>query len=256
MLVVSGILYAHQSIIVVISAGCAAVASAEFCRLMHRSGSQARMWALLLSSVAAVVMTGFNIWDLGAVSLFGILGLMLIVAAIPYLFWFNFRDVSRMAFSEVVGLLYLGLTLSYIPLITVTGSGRIWLLYGLIVVSSTDTGAFIIGRLFGKHQLAPAISPAKTMEGALGGLASGVLFSMCLSRVFPFGMSLTLSILMGVLLSVIGQVGDLVESKLKRIARVKNSGRIIPGQGGILDRIDSVVLVLPVLYHTLSMGVT
>ena len=128
--------------------------------------------------------------------------------------------------------------------------------YGLIVVSSTDTGAFIIGRLFGKHQLAPAISPAKTIEGALGGLASGVLFSMCLSRVFSFGMSLTLSILMGVLLSVIGQVGDLVESKLKRIARVKNSGQIIPGHGGILDRIDSVVLVLPVLYHTLSMGVT
>ena len=256
MLVVPGILYAHQSIIVAISAGCAAVASSEFCRLVRRSGWQARTWALLLSSVAAVVMIGFNIWDVSVVFFLGVLGLILIVAAIPYLFWFNFRDVSKMAFSELVGLLYLGLTLSYIPLITVTDSGRIWLLYGLIVVSSTDTGAFIIGRLFGKHQLAPAISPAKTIEGALGGLATGVLFSVSLSRAFSFGMGLTLSILMGGLLSVLGQVGDLAESKLKRVARVKNSGRIIPGQGGILDRIDSVVLVLPVLYHTLSMGVT
>ena len=256
MLVVSGILYAPQSMIVVISAGCAAVASAEFCRLLRQAGLQARTWALPVLSVVMVVMTGLNIWEFGAVFFVGILGVILIIAAIPYFFWLNFRDVSKMAFSEMLGLLYLGVTLSYIPLITVADSGRIWLLYGLIIVFSNDTGAFIIGRLFGKHQLAPSISPAKTIEGALGGLAIGVLFSVALNNVFPFGLDWMLSLLLGGVLGVLAQAGDLVESKLKRIARVKDSGRIIPGQGGILDRIDSVVVVLPVLYHSLSIGVT
>ena len=249
LLMVAGILYAPIIVVVGVSACCAALAAVEFCNLVRHIGGSARIWPLALSSGIAVVMTGYEFRDVGSAVVAAILVLVLIASGIPYLLWRNPVGVVKMVFSETTGLIYLGFTLSYIPMIVDATNGRSWLLYGLIVVSATDTGAYVFGRIFGRHSFAPSISPAKTMEGAVGGWVSGVCFSLSIAKVFSLGMGIMVSLGLGAVLSALGQLGDLVESKLKRMAGVKDSGRIIPGQGGILDRIDSVVLVLPVLYH-------
>ena len=252
-LVVSGILYASQLVVTAVTACCAFVGAFEFCILVRRIGWKARIWVLAPYSFITVLVAGSQFWDVEAALFVPLFGLISMLSAFPYLLWTNIRGVFKMVFSEVIGLTYLGFTLSYLPVIAAGENGRVLLLYGLIIISATDTGAYVFGRLFGKRQLAPTISPAKTIEGALGGLFSGVFSSVVIGKALSLGIGGMALILVGFVLSIIGQAGDLAESKLKRLAKVKDSGRIIPGQGGILDRIDSVVLALPVLYHILSM---
>ena len=249
LLMVLGILYAPILVLVGVSACCAGLAAVEFCNLVRGITGSARVLPLALSCGIAVVMTGYEFRDVGPGVVAAVLGVVLITSGSPYLLWGNPVRVFKMVLSETIGLIYLGFTLSYIPMIVDAVNGRAWLLYGVIIVSATDTGAYVFGRIFGRHPLAPSISPAKTIEGALGGWVSGVCFSLSIAKVFSLGMGIWVSMCLGAVLSALGQLGDLVESKLKRMAGVKDSGRIIPGQGGILDRIDSVVLVLPVLYY-------
>jgi len=132
----------------------------------------------------------------------------------------------------------------------------VYLAYWLIVVVIvSDTCAFFVGRRLGKHKLAPNISPMKTIEGAIGGILGAVIASLAIKyiftelEVFSIDISVSISVIGGVLIGCIGIIGDLGESKLKRIAEVKDSGTIFPGHGGVLDRLDSVLLNLPVTYY-------
>ncbi len=132
--------------------------------------------------------------------------------------------------------------------------GRFWLLYILIVTKMTDTGGYFIGKYFGKHKLAKQISPKKTIEGAAGGLIFAVIASLLFPLLANAGMgqpviqlSILQSLLLGGLISVLGQIGDLGESLLKRDAGVKDSNQL-PGLGGILDIVDSLVFTIPLLY--------
>mgnify|MGYP001300677041 FL=1 len=132
----------------------------------------------------------------------------------------------------------------------------VYLAYWLIaVVIVSDTCAFFIGRRLGKHKLAPNISPMKTIEGAIGGILGAVIASLAIKyiftelEVFSIDISVSISVIGGVLIGCIGIIGDLGESKLKRMAGVKDSGTIFPGHGGVLDRLDSVLLNLPVTYY-------
>ena len=122
-----------------------------------------------------------------------------------------------------------------------------WLLVALALVWAADTGAYFVGRHFGKRKLAPSISPNKTVEGALGGVAAGVVVALAFGTLAGVGFAqwpaLALVALVAVLASI---VGDLIESLLKRQAGVKDSGDLIPGHGGVLDRIDGVLAALPV----------
>ncbi len=127
--------------------------------------------------------------------------------------------------------------------------GFSWVLYALIVTWLTDTGAFVFGTHFGRHPLAPRLSPKKTVEGALGGIGAAVLGAAVFALMS--GRPLLLLLLLAACLSVCGQIGDLVESSLKRECRLKDSGQLLPGHGGILDRFDSLLFVLPLLYFSL-----
>ncbi|EXJ24137.1 Phosphatidate cytidylyltransferase [Alkalibacterium sp. AK22] len=118
----------------------------------------------------------------------------------------------------------------------------------LIVIWVTDSGAFLIGREWGKNKLAPTISPNKTIEGAVGGTGVATLVSAVYLVFFPLFNSYLLSLGFTVLVSAAGQLGDLIESKIKREHEVKDSGNLLPGHGGILDRFDSLLLVLNVLF--------
>lgn len=126
--------------------------------------------------------------------------------------------------------------------------GPQWLLYGLMLVWLADIGAYFAGRRFGKHKLAPNLSPGKTREGLYGALCVTTLYSYIASLYFDLEPGNTVLLLViSIFLTVISVVGDLYESLLKRTAGMKDSGKLLPGHGGILDRIDSVLAAMPVL---------
>ncbi|WP_424236115.1 phosphatidate cytidylyltransferase [Bhargavaea ginsengi] len=155
------------------------------------------------------------------------------------------RFTFEHAAFTVLAMLYLGIGFYY--LIVTRDAGIEYIIYALIVVWLTDTGAYFTGRSFGKRKLWPEISPNKTVEGFVGGIVVAVI-AACLFQLFmPVTGSYLILIAVTVIASVTGQIGDLVESALKRHYGVKDSGNILPGHGGILDRFDSLLFVLPVL---------
>jgi len=117
------------------------------------------------------------------------------------------------------------------------------------MVMLTDTGAYYVGRSFGRRKLAPLISPGKTVEGAIGGFIFAVITGPLCRLVFFPEINLLQSVLLGAAIGIVGQIGDLAESLLKRAAEVKDSGALLPGHGGMLDRIDSILFCAPVLYY-------
>jgi len=132
-----------------------------------------------------------------------------------------------------------------------TSQGFFQLLYLLAVTKTTDMGAYAAGSLFGHHKMNPTISPKKTWEGFVGGLIVSLLTSICLTTFIPHHLGFLSgwhAWILGCLLAVIGVIGDLGESLIKRVADIKDSGQIIPGIGGALDLIDSLLFTAPVFY--------
>ncbi len=165
------------------------------------------------------------------------------------------RDFSP-AFTDtakaVFGIIYVGFTLSHVVLFPPLQDGRLLLLTGLLVIWANDIFAYLTGRLVGRHSLSPRISPRKTIEGAIGGVAGGVVVGLGVDGLLDTGLSTAEMAGSAVAMGVFGLVGDLFESVIKRSAGVKDSGTIIPGHGGMLDRIDSMLFSLPVFYHYLT----
>lgn len=125
-----------------------------------------------------------------------------------------------------------------------------WLFVTLAIAFLSDTGAYAFGRLWGKHKLYPAVSPGKTWEGSLGGLVGANVATVGFGHFFLLPeLSLGHAVVLGVLGSLAGQVGDLFESMLKRSHGVKDSGNLLPGHGGMLDRVDALLFVGPVVYY-------
>jgi phosphatidate cytidylyltransferase len=136
-------------------------------------------------------------------------------------------------------------------------AGTVLVMFPIAVTWATDTGAYAFGRMLGKHKLIPSVSPAKTVEGAVGGLIVAILgawiYAHFLLRPFAqLGLSPMGLVIFAVACGVVGQLGDLAESLLKRDAGVKDSSKLLPGHGGILDRFDSLLFVLPVAFLLLS----
>ena len=178
-------------------------------------------------------------------------------AALISLVWVLFQSPREGAFHKwawlVAGVVYVGWMLSYWMNLRIMEGGRDWVYLALFTAFANDTGAFFIGRKWGRRRLAPSISPGKTWEGASGGLLSAVLVAVVVAVILNTISVLPVEywqvILMGCLISVFAQLGDLVESMLKRNAGVKNTGKLLPGHGGILDRFDSLIFVGPVVYY-------
>lgn len=155
---------------------------------------------------------------------------------------FTFEDAGFLLLSAV----YLGLGFHYF--IMAREDGLDYVFYGILVIITTDIGAYFVGRMIGKKKLWPTISPNKTVEGAIGGVVLACGVAVIYQLIFNFHSSMVILLLVTVLASVAGQIGDLVESAIKRYYKVKDSGRILPGHGGILDRFDSWLFVFPLLY--------
>jgi phosphatidate cytidylyltransferase len=127
---------------------------------------------------------------------------------------------------------------------TQTGGGLAWFLLALLVTWLSDTFAYLVGKSVGRHKLLPRVSPNKTIEGALGGLVAAALIAWGCDWAFGMHIGMGRSLLIGLGLGAIGQIGDLSESMLKRARGVKDSGNLIPGHGGMLDRIDALIFIL------------
>ena len=137
------------------------------------------------------------------------------------------------------------------------GAGTLLVLLPVLLTWGTDIGAYVFGRTFGRRKLIPSVSPGKTVEGALGGLVSAVVICLVYVRflLMPYaqlGLTIQGAVLFAVVISVAAQTGDLAESVLKREAGVKDSSNIIPGHGGVLDRFDSLLFVLPIAFLMLG----
>jgi phosphatidate cytidylyltransferase len=161
--------------------------------------------------------------------------------------------VTAMGVLYTGGLLSFGFALREYPYAIGDRAGSALVAFPLVLTWVSDIGAFFVGRSVGGRKLIPAVSPGKTVSGALGGLvttiaASWVYVHYVLTPVSSLAMSLAGALVFGAVISVAAQIGDLVESLLKREANVKDSSRLIPGHGGLLDRLDSLLFVLPVAY--------
>jgi phosphatidate cytidylyltransferase len=151
----------------------------------------------------------------------------------------------------VVGILYIGWLISHYVLLRGLPDGRNWVFFALFATFASDSTAFFVGRAIGRHQLAPHVSPNKTWEGAIGGLMGAVVIGLLFTLPTPLSLPLSYgqAVLLGLLVSVFGQLGDLLESWFKRRAGVKDSGRLLPGHGGALDRIDSIIMAGPTVFY-------
>ncbi|MEO8541289.1 MAG: CDP-archaeol synthase [bacterium] len=152
-------------------------------------------------------------------------------------------------------MLYLGLLLSCFVLVRDATLGREWFFLGLIATFAVDTGAYATGKTIGRHKMAPKISPGKTWEGAAGGYVAGVVAVLILNRLFDTGVSATTVLPLALLLPPSAMLGDLFESWMKRRMGVKDASGLLPGHGGFLDRLDSLLFVFPVLYLFLELRV-
>ncbi|MEW5762674.1 MAG: phosphatidate cytidylyltransferase [Bacillota bacterium] len=145
--------------------------------------------------------------------------------------------------------LYPGL-LVYLYLLRLTPSGWMWALFAVTTTWAFDTAGYLVGHRWGRHRMTPVLSPGKTVEGFCGGLAGALLVAFGLYFLFQ-APPVWVWLVLGGAVAVAAQVGDLVASAVKRFANVKDTGKLIPGHGGVLDRFDSMLLTLPLVYHTI-----
>ncbi|GAI44549.1 unnamed protein product, partial [marine sediment metagenome] len=179
--------------------------------------------------------------------------LLLTSAVVLPLIWLLLCRKKEGAFASwawtIAGILYVGWLLSYLVALRYLDDGRNWLFWALLATFGSDTAAYFAGRALGRHRLALHISPNKTWEGAIAGVFGATIVSLVLVTILSLPVSYGQAILLGLVISVFGQLGDLVESLLKRNMGVKDSSTAISGHGGFLDRMDSVVFAGVAVYY-------
>ena len=164
----------------------------------------------------------------------------------------QFNDHLRELMASVFGLLYTVFLLAHLPKIHQSAFGVHWAVLFFLIIWAGDTGAYFGGKKYGKRKLYPEISPNKTVEGSVSGLLSGVLVAIIYKLLLFRGANWSAIIIIPLLVGVVAQAGDLVESFIKRAFGVKDSGTLLPGHGGFLDRFDSVLFGLPFMYACLK----
>lgn len=174
------------------------------------------------------------------------LGIVFILLLLTYTVITKNRFTFEDAAFSILSAIYVGIGFYF--LMEARTAGIVYIFYSLFIIWATDSGAYFIGKAMGKKKLWPEISPNKTVEGSLGGVICAVVVAIFFGIFSEFNASLLTIMGITVVLSVFGQIGDLVQSAYKRHFGVKDSGNILPGHGGILDRFDSLLFVLPLLH--------
>nr|WP_321464810.1 phosphatidate cytidylyltransferase [uncultured Desulfobulbus sp.] len=185
----------------------------------------------------------------------GIFGSLLAVVALALHGYGKVEDVLRYLSCAGFATLYISVSLAHLVLIRFLPQGPYWLILFIAMIAGSDTGAYYAGKTFGRRKLFPLISPKKTVAGGIGGILTGVLAAELINLFLPQSADPLLLLLGSSVLIVIGIAGDLTESLIKRSVGVKDSGTVLLGHGGLLDRVDSLLLTGPVLYYLLFFNV-
>jgi phosphatidate cytidylyltransferase len=239
---------------------CALLALYELLILGRRKGFH--LPVVLCLFVAAFIFAAFVLEQISVE-----MGVFVALLVIPASYVFSQGSIESIAEAlpssaiAVMATLYIGMLGGSIIRLRgdFPGDGPKLIFFLLLVVWLGDAGAYYIGRTFGRHKLSPRISPKKTIEGLIGGIVTSVITAVIIHFTFFPDFPLLHAIIAGVILSLSGVVGDLAESMWKRSADVKDSGTLIPGHGGFLDRFDSIFFTAPILYtywHILKHGLT
>ena len=219
----------------------------EFYRMIEKGGLGCYKWAGIILGIllSAAIFKGAYINLVIASSV--------IILFIIRIFEGNTSDNTFSYVSNTIfGIVYVSFLMSYLGVIRASGDNRRELIFFVLLITwMGDTTAYYGGKGFGKHKLAPAISPKKTVEGAIIGLIGSIVGAI-IAKSWFLDISILNAIAAGILIGVFGQFGDLSESIIKRNLQVKDSGGIIPGHGGILDRVDSLLFSAPVFYYCYS----
>ncbi len=238
--------YSTAAIFAVVAAAFSLIGLLEFNRMGLLGERQTEQVLCSVAGCLLIIPLYLQRFDL--LLLFLVLSLLLL--ALMYLFSLGPLDqlIYRLGW-QLLGLLYLPLLLGHLVLLRQLPEGRGWVFLVLFAVMACDSLAYFSGVSFGRHKLYPAVSPKKSIEGSLGGLVGSCLGVWVAAALFLPDFGPGHIILVGLLLGVAGQVGDLFESLLKRACGVKDSGGIFPGHGGILDRLDSLLFAFPLAYY-------
>ena len=180
-----------------------------------------------------------------------LIGIVLVILLFHLFFSGNLGSSLVDSAVMLFGLAYVGWFLSYLILMRGFEDGGMAIFFLFLVTWAGDTGAYYVGRAIGRYKLSPVVSPNKTIEGAVGGILTSVLIAFLARAWFFPALNLRECLILGLLFGIMGQLGDLVESMLKRSAGVKDSGTIIPAHGGLLDRVDSLIFTTPLFYYYL-----
>jgi phosphatidate cytidylyltransferase len=218
----------------------------------YRIAANLKFRPLVFFGIAMILLLIFSYYF----NIFSAKLLVLTSAAVISLIWILFRSGRENAFNNWVwtvgGILYIGLMMSYWVDLRNETMGEWWLLWATSIVIGCDTAAYFVGKSIGKHHLAPSISPNKTWEGAIGGVIGSVIAAVAIGALFKIFEGLPIEywqmVILGIGISIIAQLGDLVESLLKRNAGIKDSGKFFPGHGGALDRLDSFLFTGALLF--------
>lgn len=238
--------------IMVATAG--SISTWEYCSVTYGDDFPAAKW--VSSTLSAVAMS--VVYFFPAYRLEGVIAAFCMVFMFFLFFYKDQEESSSQLCASVTGIVYGGLMLVPLALMRfhAQGAGPMWVVMALAIIWGSDTGAYFAGRAFGKHKLYEAVSPNKTIEGALGGVFASVIFTFGFNQLFVVvaqevwvALSWWQVLLVAIPGSLLGQIGDLCESLIKRANGVKDSGTIIYGHGGMLDRIDALIFASPWFYY-------
>lgn len=222
----------------------------EFYRLCFGNRSHSWLIGIGLTGFAALIL-GTHRPDIIVPTL---LATLVCIISVPLLSRSPLEQSLRDGAMTMFGVLYLGLTLGTLSMTRLLPLGE-WLIFFLLLVTwASDTGAYLVGTLYGRHRLAPTISPKKTVEGLVGGLIAAIIAGYAARWWFLPELSGLDCLILATLLTITGLWGDLTESAMKRSVGMKDSGGILPGHGGMLDRLDSLLFTAPVFYYYVTMA--
>lgn len=239
----------------------APMAAVELCRIFETQGIRTRRWLTGFAAALGLTLSYSIPMTTGAITAIAIISTGMILVFVASLLTFsqhrNVQGVVAAAGAVMFAMVYLGFMLGF--LLALRRSHSAWWIVGIILITkSCDTGAYFTGRAIGRHKLIPWLSPGKTWEGLFGGVALSVIIGMLLaeaSRWLPDQQDhvpLLWGAMIGVVFAIVGQFGDLTVSLFKRGAGIKDSSRMLPGLGGLLDVLDSPLMVAPVAYWLLE----
>ncbi len=240
----------------------APLAAIELCRIFEAQGIRTRHWLTGFAAALGVVLSYSIPMTTGAITSIAIISTGMILVFVASLLTFsqhrNVQGVVAAAGAVMFAMVYLGLMFGF--LLALRRSHSAWWIVGIILITKMcDTGAYFTGRAIGRHKMIPWLSPGKTWEGLFGGIALAIVFGVLMaaaSRWLPEAQDhvpLLWGAGLGVVFAVIGQAGDLTVSLFKRGAGIKDSSSILPGLGGLLDVLDSPLMVAPVAYWLLEL---